>query len=145
MSENATWPLPRFRYRAKLDDGGVASFEEVSGLDADVQKIDYRHGNSKIFYPIKMPGIETYGNVTLKRGLVAADSSFKTWLDAAAAGQLTRREVRLELIDEHDTPRQSWTLKGAMPTKVLFAGAPGTEEIAIETLEIGHEGLDLDP
>ena len=66
------WPLPKFYFQVKWDSA-VLSFEEVSGLDVEAQPIEYRHGDSPIFAPTKMPGLKKYGNVTMKKGVFKAD------------------------------------------------------------------------
>jgi hypothetical protein len=51
------WPLPKFYFQVEWDSE-VLSFQEVSGLDAEVQPIEYRHGDSPEFSVINMPGIK---------------------------------------------------------------------------------------
>ncbi len=45
--EGSTWPMPKFRFEVDLGTQltGVA-FQEVSGLDTEVQVIEYRKSNS---------------------------------------------------------------------------------------------------
>ena len=68
VKEGSTWPMPKFRF--DVDFGteltGI-SFQEVSGMDKEVQVIEYRASNNPLFSTIKMPGIVKYGNVTMKR------------------------------------------------------------------------------
>ena len=54
------WPMPKFHFQVKWDSE-VMSFQEVSGLDVEAQQIEYRHGDSKEFSTIKMPGIKKFG------------------------------------------------------------------------------------
>ena len=56
--ENATWPMPKFRFEVDLGTElkGVA-FQEVSGMDVENQIIEYRKSNSPLFSTEKMPGI----------------------------------------------------------------------------------------
>ena len=63
---SAAWPLPRFAFEVTWDDQ-VMHFQEVSGLDAEAQAIEYRHGNSPQFSVAKMPGIRKYSDVTMKQ------------------------------------------------------------------------------
>ena len=44
--------------------------------------IDYRRGNSPVFYPIKMPGLGKVGNVTMRKGIFTNDQKFWTWFSA---------------------------------------------------------------
>ena len=66
--QDEVWPLPKFYFTVQLGDDDKVAFQEVSGLQVESKAIEYRHGNSKIFAPIKMPGMTSVGNVTLKKG-----------------------------------------------------------------------------
>ena len=50
------WPMPKFYFEVKWDSE-VLSFQEVGGLDVEAQIIEYRHGDSPVVSPIKMPGL----------------------------------------------------------------------------------------
>ena len=72
------YPLPVFHFR--VDWGGTnIGFSEVSGLNMETQVIEYRDGTSPDFSTIKMPGMQKYANLTLKRGVMAADNEFYKW------------------------------------------------------------------
>ena len=58
---------------------GTAAFSEVSGVEASVDVIEFRQGNSGSLAPVKIPGLVKHGNVTLKMGYIL-DSAFKEWI-----------------------------------------------------------------
>lgn len=60
---STVWPLPKFHFQVSID-GASASFTEVSGLDMEAQVIEYRAGDSKVFSPVKMPGLKKFSDVT---------------------------------------------------------------------------------
>ena len=72
--ENAIWPMPQFYFQVMWGSQEI-NFSEISGLDNEKQIIEYRHGNSKSFYPIKMPGIGKVNNVSMKRGVFVGDNT----------------------------------------------------------------------
>jgi phage tail-like protein len=76
--QDTTWPLPKFYFLVRLGDD-EARFQEVAGLDADAKPIEFRHGNSPSFYPIKMPGLGKVGNVVLRKGIFAKDAKLWNW------------------------------------------------------------------
>ena len=80
VKENATWPMPKFHFKVFWDSATI-SFSEVSGLDTETQIIEYRHGDSPSYYPIKMPGIGKVGNVTMKRGVFVGDTTYWEWYE----------------------------------------------------------------
>lgn len=92
------YPLPRFHFQ--VDWGGAKiSFTEVTGLDMQVEVIEYRHSDSKDFNKIKMPGLRKSSNITLKRGKFESDFDYNDWLDAIANERVNgRRDVVIRLL-----------------------------------------------
>ena len=140
--QDNVWPLPKFYFTVKVGDLSEAMFQEVSGLDVEAQVIEYRHGNSPEFSSIKMPGIKKYANVTLKKGLFKGDNRFWDWFNKIKMGVIERQPVTIKLLDESGAPTMVWTLKNAWPTKITGTDMKSEgNEVAVETLEMVHEGL----
>jgi phage tail-like protein len=137
-------PLPEFSFMVEFGDGNAAKFQEVTGLESETQPIEFRHGNSPVFAPIKMPGLHKVGDVTLKRGVVASDGTLWDWLNQIELNTVKRRTVVIKLVDATGTPKMAWSLSNAWPTKITAAALKADgNEIAIESLELAHEGIDL--
>ena len=137
------WPLPKFYFQVKWDSA-VMSFEEVSGLDVEAQPIEYRHGDSPVFSAIRMPGPKKHGNVTMKQGVIKSDNKFRDWLDKVKMNTIERVPVTISLLDEAGKPTMVWTLTNAWPTKITGTDLKAEgNEVAVETLEIAHEGLTI--
>ena len=137
------WPLPKFHFQVKWDSA-VMSFAEVSGLDVEVQPIEYRHGDSPVFSAIKMPGLKKYGNVTMKKGVFKSDNKFWDWFNQIKMNTIKRVPVTISLLDEEGKPTMVWTLTNAWPIKVTGADLKsGGGQVAIESIEIAHEGLTI--
>ena len=144
-TENNVWPMPKFRF--SVDWGTIQqniAFQEVSGLEAETQIIEYRASNSPEFSTIKMPGIAKYGNVTMKRGIFVKDNSFWSWYDQIKMNTIARQTVTIKLLDENGAPTMTWVLKNAWPTKVSGTDLKSDgNEVAVDTIEIAHEGLTI--
>jgi len=139
----AVWPLPKFHFQVKWDSE-VMSFQEVSGLDMEAQAIEYRHGDSKEFSTVKMPGIKKFGNVTMKKGVFKSDNKFWDWFNEIKMNTITRKPVTISLLDEEGNATMVWTLANAWPTKITGTDLKSDgNEVAIETIEIAHEGLTI--
>ncbi len=140
-AENTTWPLPKF-YFSVTGIPGNPVFQEVTGLDSEAQIIEYRHGNSPIFYPIKMPGLGKVGNITMKKGIFVTDQTLWTWFSSIAMNTITRSTVVVNLLDETGAPRMIWTLNNAWPTKLTGTDLKSDgNEVAVESIEIAYETL----
>jgi phage tail-like protein len=137
------WPLPKFYFQVKWD-AEVMSFQEVSGLDIQSEEIKYRHGDSPQFSVIKMPGIVKVGNVTMKKGVFKSDNKFWDWFNKIKMNTIKRVPVTISLLDEAGAPTMVWTLTNAWPTKITATDLKAEgNEVAIETIEIVHEGLTI--
>ncbi|HKJ50513.1 MAG TPA: phage tail protein [Gammaproteobacteria bacterium] len=138
------WPIPKFYFQVKWDSE-VMSFQEVSGLDVEAQPIEYRHGDSPEFSVIKMPGIKKSSNVTMKKGVYKSDNKFWDWFNQIKMNTIKRLPVTISLLDEAGAPTMVWTLANAWPSKITGTDLKADgNEVAIETIEIVHEGITID-
>ncbi|MDB5012605.1 MAG: phage tail protein [Sphingobacteriales bacterium] len=137
----ATYPLPKFHFRVEWG-GSTIGFSEVSGLNIENKLIEYRDGASLEFSKIKMPGMREFSNITLKRGVFKGNNEFHAWLNTIALNTVERRDITISLLDENHEPTVVWKIKNAFPVKVQSTDlkADGSE-VAIEQLDIAHEGL----
>ena len=60
------YPL-KFHFKLEVDDL-EANFQEISGMDAEVDAIEYRHGDSPEFSTIKMPGLRKSSDISSEEG-----------------------------------------------------------------------------
>ena len=141
--QGATWPMPKFRFEVDLGTQLTkVAFQEVSGMDAETQIIEYRQSNNPLFSTEKMPGITKYGNVTMKRGVFVNDNSFWDWYNQISMNTIKRRTVLIKLLDEKGNITMKWQLNNAWPTKITSTDQKSDgNEVAVDTLEIAHEQL----
>ena len=137
------YPLPVFHFTVQWGASRIG-FSEVSGLTQENQAIEYRDGSFPEYSSIKMPGLRKFSNVTLKRGIVKADNDFFKWLSTIKLNQVERRDVVISLLNEEHAPVMTWKIHNAFPVKVEGPGLKASgNEVAIESIEIAHEGLEL--
>ncbi|KAA6345998.1 hypothetical protein EZS27_005578 [termite gut metagenome] len=142
-AQDNVWPLPKFHFAVEVA-GLDASFQEVSGLEMEAQVIEYRHGNSKEFSTIKMPGIKKYSDITLKKGVFKGDNKFWDWFNKIKMNTIERQPMTIKLLDEAGSPTMVWTLINAFPTKITSTDLKSDgNEVAVETLVVAHEGLTI--
>ncbi len=144
QQDTSIWPIPKFHFQVKWDSE-VMSFQEVSGLDVEGQVIEYRRGDSPEFSTVKMPGIKKYSNITMKKGVFKSDNKFWDWFSQIKMNTIKRIPVTISLLDEGGNPTMVWTLANAFPTKITGTDLKSDgNEVAIETIEIAHEGLTIE-
>jgi phage tail-like protein len=127
------------------DDGKAVrgSFAEVSGLEVAIDPIEYRNGSEDITVR-KLPGLKKFTNITLKWG-TTADLAFWNWVVEAMNGLVRRTQGSIILLDENKNEVMRWNFKRGWPCKWTGPGLNAkNNEVAMETLEICHEGLSID-
>ena len=128
----------------EIDGITRAGFSEVSGLTAETSVIEYREGGDKTSSARKLPGLTKYSNITLKRG-ITQDRSLSDWRKTVIDGATRRANGSIILLDESRQEVVRWNFRNAWPCKwevpVLNAKS---SEVAIETLELAHEGFELE-
>lgn len=140
-TENNVWPLPKFYFTVTGLPSPV-SFQEVTGLETEVTPIEYRHGDSPSFYPIKMPGLGKVGNVTLRKGIFVNDTALWDWFNQIKMNTIARQTIVVSLLDETAAPKMVWTLNNAFPIKVTGTDLKSEgNEVAVESLELAFETM----
>ena len=142
---SAEYPLPKFHFQVEWG-GTKIGFTEVTGLEVTTDVIEYRDGASPEYHKIKMPGMQKYSNITLKRGKFKSDNEFYDWWNTHQLNQIERRDITVSLLNEKHEPVFVWKIKNAWPIKVNatdLKSDAGTE-VAIETIELVHEGLTME-
>ena len=111
-------------YKFKIELGGIirAGFREAPGLDGAQDPVEYRP-------------------ISLRQG-VTKDAELWAWRKASVDGKIERKNGSILLWDEAGNEKVRWTFVGGWPTKWTGPAFNATgNEVAIETLEIAHEGI----
>ncbi|MEM9916974.1 MAG: phage tail protein [Bacteroidota bacterium] len=140
----AEYPLPKFHFQVEWG-GTKIGFTEVSGLEVETEIIEYRDGASPEYSKIKMPGMQKYSDITLKRGNFQSDNEFYDWWNSVKLNTIERRDVTISLLNENHEPVLVWKVKNAWPSKITATDLKSdANEAAIETMVLVHEGLTME-
>lgn len=136
----AVYPHGKFRFRLEIDGLDAGGFSEVSGFDASIDVIEYREGDM-VQTPMKMAGLKKYGNISLKKGLTSSMVLYE-WITAGVEAAVERKTITVTVLDEAGDAAASWQVINAWPMKYTAPDFNATSsEVAIESLEIAHEGM----
>lgn len=137
-------PLASFNFIVSID-GVVIGFSEVGGLSTETDIIEYRNGEEDITVR-KIPGKRKYANLSFKRGYCPDGAKTLYALrKLVIEGKTKRVSGTITLLDEGRKPALVWRFFEAWPSK--WAGPAfnaKNNDIAIEELELAHEGLELE-
>jgi phage tail-like protein len=133
---------------AAVNPANGVGFAEVSGLNSELEVEEYREGGRNIG-PRRFPKWGRYPNLVFRRGVTDSTFLWDWWIEvisqsytlANAKGTPRRNGViLLESVDHQATA--GWFFANALPERLVGPGLNArSNEIAIETLELSHEGL----
>ncbi|MFN2459501.1 MAG: phage tail protein [Candidatus Velthaea sp.] len=137
-------PFKAFNFVVSIDGMASASFSEVSGLSTDGDIVEYREGTDKSLWTRKLPGLMKHAHVVCKRGQTK-NLDLWNWRKNILDGVPDRRSGTITLLDEQQQAVMFWKFSNGWPVKYdgPTLNAKGND-VAIETLEIVHEGLDIE-
>jgi phage tail-like protein len=140
----ATDPYRGFNFELVIDNIPSGAFSECSGLTAEGDAVDYREGTDRQPNVRKLVGLRKYANIVLKRGYTQ-DTSLWAWYGNIRDGLADRRNVTINLLNEQRTPVLRWHAERAWLNKIEGPALKAAgNEVAIESVEIIHEGLTIE-
>jgi phage tail-like protein len=137
---NRTDPYRVYKYKVEIDGITRGGFREASGLDSSQDPIEYREGTDEL-HAKKLPGLNKSSNISLKWG-ITDDAQLWEWRKKSIDGKVERKNGSIVLYNDAGEEKIRWNFMEGWPTKWTGPSFNATgNEVAIETLEIAHEGL----
>jgi phage tail-like protein len=133
-------PIPSFRFTVVFDDLPPGGFTDCSGLQSETEVQEYAEGGLNE-HTWRLPGRTRQSNVTFKRGIV--NKVLWDWHRAIAAGDFKARNCTILVHDPSGGADViEFQLVEAFPAKWIGPElAAGQNNLALETLEVAHQGL----
>ena len=136
-------PYSAFNFLVEIDGVTVAGFAECSGLTTETDVIEYRNGDEDITVR-KLPGLKKFTNIALKRGFTDSKDLW-AWRKQVMDGQTVRQSGSVVILNEAREEALRFNFREGWPSKWEGPSLNAkNNEVAIETLEICHEGLVLE-
>jgi phage tail-like protein len=143
-TDQRTDPYRSFNFEIQIDGLTIGSFSECSGLSSEGQAVEYREGTDKPLTVRKLVGLRTYTNVTLKRGYTQNRELWE-WYGNIVNGVPDRRSGTVVLMDEERNHVLRWNFENGWINKIEGPALNASgNEVALESVEIVHEGLELE-
>ncbi len=100
--------------------------------------------SDKVSSTRKLPGRVRYGDVILRRG-VTPNLDLYRWFNDVRAGNLSRRNLVVVLLDAERLPVRRWIVSGAFPVKYTGPdlNAKGND-VVIEEVVLTCEGVEVE-
>jgi phage tail-like protein len=137
-------PFRGFNFRVEIDGIGAGAFNEVSGLTAEGDAVDYREGTDAVNNVRKLVGLRKYANIMFKRGYIQS-AELWNWYANIANGVPDRRNGTVILQNEAHKDVLRWHFENAWINKIEGPALKAAgNEVAIESMELCHEGLTIE-
>jgi phage tail-like protein len=135
-------PYGNFNFEVEIDGIIRAHFQECSGFDSSIEVIEHGEGGRNNTVK-KLPGQTKFSNITLKWGLTDDKELYLWHLKWARGESNERKNLSIIVYDRNREEQVRWNVVQAWPAKWdgPDLNAEGND-VAIETLEIAHEGLE---
>jgi phage tail-like protein len=133
-------PAPAFRFTVTFEDLPPGGFSDCTGLQSETEVQEYAEGGL-LTHTWRLPGRAKQSNVTLKRGIV--DKVLWDWYEAIRSGRFRSRNASILVHDASGSDDLvEFQLVDAFPVKWIGPElSAGGNNLAIETLEVAHQGL----
>lgn len=137
-------PYRGYNFVLEIDNVPRGAFSEVGGLTAEGDSVDYREGTDLQSNVRKLMGMRKYANLTLKRGYTQ-DKTLWQWYTNVMNGVPDRRNVTVVLLNERREAVLRWHAENAWINKIEGpALKASSNDVAMESMELVHEGLTLE-
>jgi phage tail-like protein len=136
-------PYGNYNFLVEIQGIARAAFQEASGFDSSSDVVEHREGGENTTLR-KLPAMTKYSNITLKWGTTDDRDLYnwhRQWVTGDPAAQ--RQNGSIVLLDRQGREKVRWNFFNAWPAKWTGPSfnAEGND-VAIETLELAHEGLE---
>ena len=112
-----------------------------TGLESETEVIEYREGAEPATVR-KLVGLTHYADIVLSRG-VTDSRELDEWRKSVIDGDVERRNGSIVLLNDRREEVARWNFRQGWPCRWVGPDLDAIEsEVAIETLEICHEGLE---
>jgi phage tail-like protein len=134
--------LPAFLFSVEIDGLNTGFFRSVGGLKVETEVFEFKEGGEAGIIR-KLPGVTRFANIRLTRGFTG-DRTLYDWFTNLQKPNPPKVDGRIVMFDRHGKRVAAWKFSNGFPVK--WEGPDfdaSANEVAIETIEIAHEGLTL--
>lgn len=142
---DAHGPYRNNRFVLEIDGVARAGFSTANLPENSTEEIEYREGDEKRPTPRKLSSLNSYGNLTLEGGTARDAMALFEWRKLVENGKVdeARTTIAVSLLDEEGSTGARWEFRNAWPRQYDAPDLDGSgNEVAIESVEIVHEGME---
>ena len=137
-------PYRDVRFLLEIDGIVKAGFSQCTIPENTTEATEYREGTDRSTVR-KLWSLTDYGTLTLESGVTDDSIELFEWRQLVEQGNLddARRSIAVVILDEEGNPGPRWEFVKAWPSSYDAPDLDATGgEVAIESIEIEHEGME---
>ena len=137
-------PYRDVRFLLEIDGIVKAGFSQCTIPENTTEPTEYREGTDRPTVR-KLWSLTDYGTLTLESGVTDDSIELFEWRQLVEQGNLddARRSIAVVILDEEGNPGPRWEFVKAWPSSYDAPDLDATGgEVAIESIEIEHEGME---
>lgn len=137
-------PYRNARFLLEFDDLVKAGFSSCTIPENSTEAVEYREGNERPTVR-KLWGLNNYGTLSLEGGVTDDSMELYEWRKQVEQGNVdeARQDIAVIVLDEAGDSGPRWEFRNAWPTNYDAPDLDATGgEVAIESMEIEHEGME---
>ncbi|POY37294.1 glycerol acyltransferase [Solitalea longa] len=138
----STYPPVGFHFIVSfmlIDQGADSRFQEVSGLDAEIEMESFVEGGQNRF-TWQVPKRARYSDITLKRGMFTNTLLILWFRNALENFVFEPINLTISLLNEEHAPLQTWFVVNAIPKKWSISGFNAQENsIVVESVTLSYQ------
>lgn len=138
-------PAAEFRFYMEIDGLVEGAFAECSGMRAEREILTYKEGGVN-HYAHKLPGRTTYGDITLRKGVMFSIELW-TWFEKGIKdGQVKTRDITIYQYSSYfNIPSRWYHVKNAYPASWEASSLrTDSNQLAMESITLTFEKLELE-
>jgi phage tail-like protein len=136
-------PFRDARFLLEIDGIAKAGFSTASIPENSTEATEYREGTDRPTVR-KLWSLNDYGTLSLESGITTDSIMLFEWRQLVERGQMgdARRTIAVVILDEEGSSGPRYEFRKAWPSNYDAPDLDATGgEVAIESLEIEHEGM----
>ena len=138
-------PAPEFKFYLEIDGLVEGAFAECSGMKAEREIITYKEGGLNN-YAHKLPGRTTYGDITLRKGVMFTIELWDWFEEGIKDGKVKKRDFTIFQHSSYfNIPSRWYHIKDAYP--VSWEGSSlktDSNQLSMESLTLTFRELELE-
>jgi phage tail-like protein len=135
-------PIRGFRFTAEFTGLGTASFKSVEGFRVETATTEYREGAFGRLTVRKLPGLVTFSDITLVKGLYSDPELYRFFSSYLEGTTLSPVDAKIRAYDNAGIITASWAVRHAWPISYESGGLNAdSSDVIVETLVLVNEGV----